>query len=261
MQLQPAQDAVRDAVGRVQRAERVLEDHRHVAAVGQRLPARRASPPAAVPGSGSRRRSAGRPGPAAGRSCSCRCRSRRPARRSRAAPMARSTSSTACSSLRENVAADLEVLGQPARLDQRRGHRRRAHPRRRASAPSGACSRQRAARRARPGRARARVRGSRRATTGQRGWKRQPAGGWARSGGLPGNAGQRHPRARGSRGTRRAARGCTGGRGGRTRSGSGPASTTWPGVHHQQLVGEVADQRHVVGDEDDREARAAAAAP
>ena len=26
------------------------------------------------------------------------------------------------------------------------------------------------------------------------------------------------------------------------------------GVHHQQLVGEVADQRHVVGDEDDREA-------
>ena len=34
-----------------------------------------------------------------------------------------------------------------------------------------------------------------------------------------------------------------------------------PGVHHQQPVGEVADQRHVVGDEDDREAELAAAAP
>ena len=70
--LSPRMIAVRHPERRVQRAERVLEHHRHVAAVGQRLACGRACWSAAGPRTGCGRWSARTPWPAAGRWCSCR---------------------------------------------------------------------------------------------------------------------------------------------------------------------------------------------
>ena len=135
VQLQAAQDAVGHPEGRVERAERVLEHHRYVAAVGQRSPARPQRSTAARPGSRSRPRSGCRPWRAAGRRCSCRCRSRRPARRSPGADREVHVVD-GVQGLPGDRAADLEVAGQPAGLDQRHGAARRRHGPRRAPTPA-----------------------------------------------------------------------------------------------------------------------------
>ena len=258
-----------DPVGRVQRAERVLEHHRHVAAVGQvcRRVRMRRQRPALVEDLAARRLVDPGQQPGDGALAAAALADQRDdlaARRS-----TRSASSTACRRAAREVAADLEVLGQAAGLEQRRRRPRRCRTGLRADV--GVVGRRTPARRAcsvqqapRPTPARVERRARRRRSaanaTGHRGWKRQPAGGCARSGGAPGIpvSRTRGPRMDGNASSSPRLYGCAG------------TSNTVPGrpdldhltrVHHQQPVGEVADQRHVVGDEDDRETRAAAAAP
>ena len=113
------------------------------------------------------------------------------------------------------------------------------------------------ARRASPtGTARVRRSGTAGMTSGQRGWKRQPLGGRARSGGLPGIpiSSRRGP---GPTGTRSSGRGCRDGGAARRSPRSGRSPTTWPAYITSTRSRVAAHDRHVVGHEDDGEAELA----
>ena len=84
---------------------------------------------------------------------------------------------------------------------------------------------------------------------GQRGWKRQPLGGCAGSGTSPGRLSGRTP-APSARGTARDQR-LGVGMCGRSQSGAvGAGFDHPPEVHHRHVIGDVADDRQIVGDQE-----------
>ena len=164
-------------------------------------------------------------------------------------PMTKLASSTACSVLRAERAADLEMPGEAACFEQRRaavGQRPvTASPLARAAGSGRAPRRRRTA-------AGSVARSSGRSADGHRGPNRQPPAGGRGRADCPGCRSAARV-GRGSTGTPRASPCCTGWAGVSKTARVAPTSTTCPAYITSSAVGEVADERHVVGDEDDRE--------
>ena len=268
VQLDRAHEAVRDPVGGVDRGVRILEDHRHVAAVGEPVtpPAQRADRLALEPDlTGIRRVDQGQqPGDRALAAAAL-----ADQRDDLPAPDAEADVVDRVQRLLRPEAGEAELPGNVVHLEQRsrRGLRWRAA----AWTGAGAASATRADRPARvPVPAGASWYSRHRTTespmlysgggtdehsgmaSAQRGWKRQPGGGAATSGGDPAMpvSGIFGPADRGKRLEQRA--GVRMPRRGEQRSG-GAELGHLAGVHHQHAVGEVPHQRDVVRDEDGRE--------